>query len=280
VNKSRHVAFLVVVTLLLLALGSAASFQASSTSDAFKKFSFSYFPSFDTGRIGVFNQMEIELNLTSSGDAFYNGVPVTVSAAGGIFSNSSNSYVQNVTILFTGSTPDESQPANGIILGQVIVAGIVLFPTSYCATRQNGVIFSEPILCGFNNTIIWQNAGTYHPIVTVYYNNGTEPFVDNDASPSDTISVTQAPPIVTFSSTIMTTTTNYNVVPANQNPYMSFGAIVIYAIGAVASIITIYESRIFSRIKNRKKNNSQSKPQMNPQKKSEVKRTKGDNEKK
>ncbi len=224
----------VAVVGILIVLALSIPSASSTTSQAFQKFAV-WYPPYD-GRIGFSNQVEIDLNLTSGTSVFGFGIPVNVSAAGGVFAPGFNGHLSNVTITFRGAKPYSSQPGSGVEVGGApAVSGVVLYPASSCYIHANGVIFSQPYLCGLSSRIVWQNAGTYSPFLTINFNNGTAPLTENLTA--DIVTVVAPPPNVVITDTFGSATTQYVAVEGINWFDVFIG--VVFLIGVVAVAVSV-----------------------------------------
>ena len=171
---------------VLLAVGMMLYVQPIEASNSAKaqKFAIWYPPLGDCIGCGNYSQLEIDLYLTPTGSnsTIRTGEPVNMTAAGGVWPDdrSLGPSIKNVTILFGGANPYTTQPQNGITVGGAPpIPGVVLYPSTDCPWHANGAIFSQPYLCGYPNYIVWPKAGTYHPTMTIYPNNGSAPYFEN-----------------------------------------------------------------------------------------------------
>jgi hypothetical protein len=221
---------IIILGFCLLAFGILPTL-ASNPDQAFQKFAVRYPPY--NGNIGFANQVEIDLNLTSRALSFAAGVPVNVSAAGGVFAPGFDGHLENVTITFNGANSYQSQPGSGVSVGGAPpIAGVVLYPVSQCYIHANGVIFSQPYLCGYPNNIVWSKAGTYHPFLVINFNNGTAPLTENLTS--DVVTVVAAPEIIALTDNFGSTTTQYVFTAAQPDNTPLYVAIAILLVAVFA----------------------------------------------
>jgi hypothetical protein len=228
INAAVGIGLILVVAGVGLPSGTTSA--APTFNGAFQKFDVFYPPQAPNSFVfGTANQIQIDLNLTSSVAEFTAGAPAKVSAAGSV-SYTLNEQIKNVTITFVGANPFETQPNQGIMAGgPPAISGVVLYPTpdSQCLVKPSNRL--DTLLCGNSNDIVWPSAISSHPFITINLNNGSAPLIEDDLASSDVVTVA--------TSTIISNPTNQY--SQNVQTYTAVAVVVLMLGDGVVAIFTL-----------------------------------------